>query len=268
MLLRWTVVAACLVASAIALTGSAAPHEPVRVLQLNLCASGMAACYTGRSVTEAATVLRATGPDVVTLNEVCAGDVATLGRVFADLHRGDAVSAFMAAPDRPSGRATRCRDGQDYGIGLLVRGRDATTRGGVYPVQDPVDPEERVWLCASGAVVACTTHLASADPAATLAQCRHLLDTVVPAASAGRPAVVAGDLNLRYGAAPDLRPCLSGGYVRLDSGDAGLQHVLATPGLAGAHVREVDLHGTTDHPGLLVTLTVTGHAPRPAGTAP
>src|SRR4051812_5360187 len=47
------------------------PPAPVRLLQLNLCNSGIAACYTGRSVAEAATVIRAEAPDLVTLNEIC-----------------------------------------------------------------------------------------------------------------------------------------------------------------------------------------------------
>src|SRR5262245_25680133 len=52
------------------------PAEPVRVLQLNLCGSGIAACYTGRSTAEAAAVIRAQTPDLVTLNEICQDDVS------------------------------------------------------------------------------------------------------------------------------------------------------------------------------------------------
>ena len=39
------------------------PAAPVGVLQLNLCGSGIAACYTGRSTVEAAALIRARIPD-------------------------------------------------------------------------------------------------------------------------------------------------------------------------------------------------------------
>jgi hypothetical protein len=261
-LLRSVVVAMCLFCAAVVLTGSGVSHQPLRMLQVNLCASGRAGCYTGRSVDQAAAVLRVAAPDVVTLNEVCEGDVRTLERALAAVHRGGVVSAFEAAPDRPSGEATRCRDGQAYGIGLLARladpGRGHTTYAGAYPMQDPRDPEERVWLClyATGDFYACTTHLASTNPPVALAQCRHLLDAAIPAmrAPAGyRPTVLGGDLNLRYGAAPDMRSCVPSGYVRL--GDGGLQHILATSDLTVGSSESVDMARTTDHPGLLVTFT-------------
>ena len=72
---RWAAVVCCLAGCAAGLVGSdAAPRNlvnevgltpgairaerldgaPVRVLQLNLCNSGIAACYTGRSTAEAA----------------------------------------------------------------------------------------------------------------------------------------------------------------------------------------------------------------------
>ena len=37
----------------------------VRVLQMNLCDSGLARCYTGRSVSQASDVIRAEVPDAV-----------------------------------------------------------------------------------------------------------------------------------------------------------------------------------------------------------
>jgi hypothetical protein len=61
------------------------PVAPVRVLQLNLCNSGIAACYTGRSTAEAATAIHAEIPDLVTLNEICQGDLPTLQRALAEV---------------------------------------------------------------------------------------------------------------------------------------------------------------------------------------
>src|SRR5581483_6694532 len=68
----------------------------VRALQFNLCDSGLAACYTGRSVAVAAAVIRQQRPDIVTLNEVCRPDVSELERAMSEAHPGESVtSAFM-----------------------------------------------------------------------------------------------------------------------------------------------------------------------------
>ncbi|WP_446210209.1 hypothetical protein [Micromonospora sp. IBSANI012] len=170
--LRPALVVVCLIAvaglpagsSVAGVTGSTA----LRVLQLNLCNSGRAGCYTGRSVTEAAEVIGAELPDLVTLNEICQDDVAALERVFAAVHGGGTVvSAFKAAGDRPTGAVTECRNGQPYGVGLLTHLAapypEHTVHSGIHPTQDVTDPEERPWLCVhvAGVLHACTTHLAA-----------------------------------------------------------------------------------------------------------
>jgi len=265
-------VAACLVSAAALLTGSPAASKvtgnPIRVLQMNLCSSGLARCYTGRSVTEAAAVIRADAPDVVTLNEVCQGDVDALGKTMADLYRGaTVVRAFKAAPDRRTASATRCRNGQPYGIGLLAHipapYRGHTKYSGIYPTQDTGDPELRAWLClyATGHFYACTTHLASTSSAIALAQCGYLLDAAIPAVrTRGRyePTVVGGDLNLRNGGSADVRSCVPSGYPHND--DGAVQHVVATTDLTVSSSRLIDMNGTTDHPSLLVELTVRAEA--------
>ena len=132
--------------------------DGVRVLQLNLCNSGLAGCFTGRAVDRAAAVIRAEEPDVVTLNEVCEGDVPVLERALADSGPGDAtVSAFRAAGDRRTGGAVSCRNGQRYGIGIVARlrpdagaGTHRVTLGGIFPMQDVDQPEQRAWLCVGG----------------------------------------------------------------------------------------------------------------------
>src|SRR5690349_12336257 len=124
----------CLIASLAACTGTATgpnaagppttaavavPATQVRVLQLNLCNSGIAACYTGRSIDEAAAVIGTEAPDLVTLNEVCEDDVSMLERVLADGGPGGGgASAFQAARDRDTGDAYRCRNGQRFGNGI------------------------------------------------------------------------------------------------------------------------------------------------------
>jgi endonuclease/exonuclease/phosphatase family metal-dependent hydrolase len=236
---------------------------PVRVLQMNLCSSGIAGCYTGRSTAEAAAVIRAEAPDLVTLNEVCQDDVSTLERALADVVPGGVVaSAFQAARDGRTRDAYRCRNGQQYGIGLVSRWPvvpGSSAGGGIYPVQDREDPEERAWLCldvaTTPAVAICTTHLAYTEREVTIAQCRYLFGTVMAALRVRDGAsalVLGGDLNLGSGDSADLKSCLPAGSAVAD--DGGQQHVVVTPELVVESSRTIDLRGATDHPALLVTL--------------
>ena len=72
----WATAVACLAGVLVTGATTAPPGgDGARVLQLNLCNSGLAGCFTGRAVDRAAAVIRAEEPDVVTLNEVCEGDV-------------------------------------------------------------------------------------------------------------------------------------------------------------------------------------------------
>jgi endonuclease/exonuclease/phosphatase family metal-dependent hydrolase len=267
---RWWRVAgvmACVVAAAVG--PASAPigttGTTVRLLQANLCSSGLAPCYTGRSVPATAAVIDRLAPHVVTLNEVCRPDVAALAGALRAVRPGggDVVDAFTPAPDRRTADATRCRNGEPYGIGLLVRlprpGHDHTWTSGVYPVQDLADPEERAWLCvhATRHFNACTTHLASTSTAVALAQCRHLFGTAIAGSYAGgryAPTVVAGDLNLVAGGAPDVRTCLP--LDHRHGSDGGVQHVVATADLELVSARSVDMRGATDHPSLLAELRV------------
>src|SRR3954453_13376634 len=53
----------------------------VRVLQMNLCNSGRADCYSGgRAVSMAATLISHDRPDMVSVNEACRDDVGVLKR--------------------------------------------------------------------------------------------------------------------------------------------------------------------------------------------
>src|SRR6476469_4016321 len=68
---RWVwsgLLVACAVLVTFLTTAGSAPDGRVRVLQMNLCNSGLAGCYTGRAVATAVEVIRAQAPDVVTLN--------------------------------------------------------------------------------------------------------------------------------------------------------------------------------------------------------
>jgi endonuclease/exonuclease/phosphatase family metal-dependent hydrolase len=211
-------------------------------------------------------VIRAEAPDLVTLNEVCQDDVAALERALAGLvPGGGATSAFQPARNRTTGGPYLCRNGREYGIGIVARWPSppgASPNAGIYPPQDLDDPEERAWLCLAVAgprpLTACTTHLAYTKRDVAAAQCRYLFGTVIAgirARDAATPVVLGGDLNLGADSRA-LRSCLPAGSTALD--DGGQQHVVTTPELVVGSSRTVDLHGTTDHPGLLVTL-----APRP-----
>jgi hypothetical protein len=246
-------VAVGLLAFALLGGSAAAPPPParssLRVLQMNLCDSGIAACYSGRAVPEAAAVIRATRPDVVTLDEVCHDDVGELQAALIGARGGSAVfAAFEAAPDRPTGRDTHCRGGQSYGIGLLIAVREPNhgydTSGRPYAEQDLHDPEIRVWLCgdAIGHFHACVTHLASTSRPVALAQCADLLTREIPAG----PTVVGGDFNLRDADMP-------AGFDQ--AGDGGVQHVVGAGGFTVVARRTIDMEHTTDHSALLVTLT-------------
>jgi endonuclease/exonuclease/phosphatase family metal-dependent hydrolase len=244
-----------------------APAAPVRVrvLQLNLCNSGIAACYSGgRSIEEGAAVIRAEAPDLVTLNEVCDGDIPTLERALARaVPGGKAVSAFQAARDRNTGDGYRCANGQQYGIGIVSRWPSvpgSSAGGGIYPIQDQEDPEERAWLCldvaATPAVAVCTTHLAYTDREVTVGQCGYLFDTVIAerrARDGAAPLVLAGDLNIGSGDSEALRSCLPAGSALADDGE--VQHVVATPEFVVDTARTIDLRVDTEHPGLFVTLS-------------
>ena len=271
-------VVGCLVGGLL-VTGATTPvpgGDATRVLQLNLCNSGLAGCFTGRAVDRAAAVIRAEEPDVVTLNEVCEGDAPVLERALADSGPGGAtLSAFRAAGDRRTGGAVRCRNGQRYGIGIVARlrgadGRTGTpqpTLGGIFPMQDVDQPEQRAWLCLNPgtAFTACTTHLASSSPAvarpsaATCSGGRSRRRTWGPRPSCSVAISTCGSAASRTGSRAS-RPTARG------STTSGVQNVVTTSAFAIAARRFVDMDGTTDHPGLLVDLRAAGSSPAGASS--
>lgn len=266
-----------LVVTALVLLGTATPVRaalppgvPFTTLQFNLCNSGVASCYTrynnGRSVGEAAATITARRPDLVTLNEVCRADVlTTLAPVLARAFPGEQTFAqFMPAGNRAAGgQPYKCRNGDDYGIGIIGRVPGAagtvSTRvfSGLYPQQDTSSNEMRAWVCvAAGDVyVGCTTHLVSSSGTIALQQCRHLMNTELPAirsaTGAAVPVLVAGDLNLRYGGSPNAQSCVPSGWYR--KGDGSVQHFLATANLIFGSSAQVPL-SYTDHDAWQVTV--------------
>lgn len=237
----------------------------VRVLQMNLCNSGRADCYSGgRAVSMAATLIRQHEPGMVSLNEVCRDDVQVLKQAMSSTFPGAAVaSAFKAAEDRPTQAPVRCENGQQFGDGVLAvvpsRAHGVRSHSGVYPDQDLNDPEERVWVCIDLVTQfsACTTHTASTSRSIALAQCQYMLNSAAPTMSrrdGGDPIILGADLNLATHGSPSPQSCLPDGYQRTD--DGALQDVVVSSGIEPRSRSVIDMRGTTDHPGLLVEVVL------------
>jgi hypothetical protein len=237
----------------------------VRVLQMNLCNSGRAGCYSGgRAVSTAATLIEQHEPAMVSLNEVCLDDVRVLEQTMSTTFP-DAViaSAFKSAQDTRGHAPVRCLNGQQFGDAVLAvvprRARGFRTYSGVYPDQDLGDKEERVWVCIDLVTQfsACATHTSSTDTTTALAQCRYILNSALPMVSSrdnDHRIILGADLNLRAGGSPSPGSCLPRGYRRAD--DGALQDVVVSPGIEVRSHVAIDMGGTTDHPGLLVDVVL------------
>jgi endonuclease/exonuclease/phosphatase family metal-dependent hydrolase len=229
----------------------------VRELQMNLCNSGEAACYTGgRAVTEAGTLIAGRArPELVTVNEVCRRDVTVaLAGAMATVWPGDDIVYVFAPALNAKGAPYRCQNGDQFGNGLLARvaagSQRADTRYGVYTAQAP-EREQRTFGCVDLAyrVAACVTHLTSVSRRVAATQCDVLVQGVVQAlrrAWGALPVIVAGDLNL---------PASSGACVPSafrEAGDGGDQYVVGSEGTRFTSVERIPMH-RTDHPALLVS---------------
>ena len=192
------------------------------------------------------------------------GDVPPLERALAEVAPGGGVvSAFQAARNGRTGDAYRCRNGQAYGIGLVSRwpsvpGQAAT--GGIYPAQDPDDPEQRAWLC-----------LPVAGPGAGPRRLHHAPGLHQPARRAGpvrgpvrhgRPVGPRAE-RVRAGGArrrPEPRRSRRRGRARVPARRCPARRRrrrAARDGDVGARRRRLPDHpdDRDRHPGLLVTLT-------------
>lgn len=228
---------------------AASAATTVKVLQLNICHSGVAGCYTGAEpvMAKAVSVITATKPQVLSVNEACSGDV---GRLQAAMGTSQAV--FVAAQTRAGGAVT-CINGQQYGNILIVvsalAGGPAVT--GRYTAQDSGN-EMRVWACLpAGRLSACTTHLSASSGSVALAQCKELLGR---ATGLPGPTVVSGDMNLHYQGSPNVQDCNPPAFYR--KGDSDVQHVFASTSLTFVSGAKQSMSGTTDHPAWLVTVTM------------
>lgn len=225
--------------------------DTITVLQLNICHGGMNHCYRGDAVlAKAAQVIRSSKPQVLSVNEACSGDADRLRPAM-----GPARALFVAARNL-DGTPTLCRDGDRYGNIIMVAARfaGAAEKSGMYRAQYRAADghlELRSWACLPApALSACTTHLSSDNDSTALAQCQELMRR---ATGYPRPTVVVGDFNLHDNGSPSMRDCDLTGFSR--RGDGSVQHLYASDDLAYTTITEIDMMDTTDHPGLLTTLT-------------
>ncbi|WP_394835520.1 hypothetical protein LVJ94_01160 [Pendulispora rubella] len=225
---------------------------PFKVLQLNLCNSGLAGCYEdGKAIGEGIAKIDSQQPDVVSVNEVCEDDIARMGNETG-------YSAYFFPARKRTGSETPpylCKNGHPYGIGFLARPDHGdlvnTPQYRWYTNQDTGSSEMRVMACGEySEFVFCTTHLATVGSIA-MKQCQELMTDAV-AHAAHKPTVVAGDLNMRYQGAPNVQACVPSGFFR--KGDGSVQHVIAQQSAFGFSSTRTLSMSYTDHPAFVVNL--------------
>ena len=219
------------------------------LMQMNLCLSGLESCYGKVAypavVQEAVARIRELHPDVVTFNEACGSDVASIARrtgyhlrFSRVIYRGEPLPCI-----RPSGRGL-------FGDAVLTKA--AIEGADSRPFKAQAGIERREWICVRTAaqVEVCTAHLASDEldeVAANNPQCFEL-GALLSRRAAARTVIFAGDLNRRSSCAP------SGFWIRTDGParqNPGLQQVYGTRALRSPSA-EVLPATHTDHDVLLV----------------
>jgi endonuclease/exonuclease/phosphatase family metal-dependent hydrolase len=223
--------------------------SPYTLMQMNLCLSGLASCYSKVAypavVQEAVARIRELHPDAVTFNEACGNDVAAIAR-RTGYHLRFSMVIYRGRPlrcIRPSGRGL-------FGDAVLTKAviESADSR----PFRAQAGIERREWICVGtrAKLEVCTAHLASDEldeVAANDPQCFEL-GALLARRAAARTVIFAGDLNRRSSCAP------RGFWIRTDSSahqNPGLQQVYGTRTLRSPSA--VVLPAThTDHDVLLV----------------
>jgi endonuclease/exonuclease/phosphatase family metal-dependent hydrolase len=241
--------AGCGGSSAPAKAASPAAGRTYTLLQMNVCLSGLGACYPRVrypvGVQDVIMRIRDGHPDAITLNEACSGDVARIAR-RTGYHPRFSTVIYHGKPFHcitPGGRGV-------FGDAVLTRA--AITSSENRPFQTQAGPEHRRWLCAVTrvGVEVCTAHLASPEKVeerANTPQCRELTG-VLARRAVHRTVIFAGDVNRLSSCAPH------GFWTRTDiSGhqDAGSQQAYGT-GALRSPVAQVTPAAYTDHDVLVV----------------
>ena len=199
------------------------------LMQMNLCLSGLGACYPEvaypAAVKEAVARIREAHPDAITMNEACGGDVSRIAR-RTGYHMRFSRAIYLGKPlpcINPGGRGL-------FGDAVLTKAAVESTESRPFQAQAVI--ERREWLCVTSRadIDVCTAHLAtrsSDEVAANDAQCGELRALLSRRALAGT-VIFGGDLNRRSSCAP------VGFWIRTDRSaeqDPGLQQVYGTGAL-------------------------------------
>ena len=207
-----------------------AAGAPYTMLQMNLCLSGLAGCFSRTAypavVDEAVAAIVAQDAEAVSLNEACSGDAADIAartgyqlRFASVIYRGAELPCV-----KPEGRGV-------FGNAVLTKERIVSSEDDAFAVQSGV--EERRWICATTVrdVTACSAHLSTRGTvdaqAANDAQCAELASVL--ASYVGGATVFGGDVNRRESCAP------AGWWTLTDAAASqapGIQHVYGNERLA------------------------------------
>ena len=205
------------------------------VLQLNLCNSGLAACYSGQARSGAITLINERRPSAVTLNEACEEDLRSIR----------AATGYVGVFTQSGSQL--CTNGSRYGNAIVFPAGTRVGRAQVteYVHQDS-EVERRTLTCVpADGVSTCVTHLSSGG--SRYAQAAEM--AVVLARHAARGAtVVGGDWNLT---APRAQGFVPAGLFR--RGDGEVQHIAATDDFRFVREHRQGLPWT-DHPAFEVYL--------------
>jgi hypothetical protein len=180
------------------------PDNVYKALQINLCLSGTAGCYSRTAypsvVDEAAEQVLDHHPQAVTLNEACSEDAADLAR------RTGYQMRFTAVLFR--GASLPCVEPGRRGVfGLAVLTKDAISDWHDQAFATQAGPEERRWLCVTSAqpITVCTAHLGTRGSAeerrANDGECAEL-QGVLARYDKRATTVFGGDVNRRELCAP------------------------------------------------------------------
>lgn len=232
---------------------SSSSSSDVSLLQMNLCLSGRAGCYSADTrvavIDEAAAVIDSRAPDAVTVNEACRRDADDLAR-RTGYELSFAVVDYAGAPLScidPGGRGL-------FGIAVLTRDDVRASHGRAFTAR--ADPEQRRWLCATTDrdVSFCTAHLSTRySPGEAVdndIQCGELRQVLARRAALGTT-LFGGDVNRQAPCAPASMWSL---HDVSATQSAGVQHVYVSRSVGEPSASIVEATHT-DHDFLLATAT-------------
>ncbi|MFE0156171.1 endonuclease/exonuclease/phosphatase family protein [Nonomuraea sp. NPDC059007] len=237
-------------------TAESAPPRPIRVLQMNLCNSGLADhCWNkkpgepeeraAKIMQVAATEIARIKPTVVTINEICSGDLEGFKQKIG--FKGD---SFFTVLKGAAGSRTPLKCGQpgnpskggDYGSAILTR-EPLSEPHSEFRLEKALDAQQndsevRVMGCRKMPwATVCTAQLHAVPSGedhvdylrsvrVTAEQCLQFSREAMQFAGDG-PLIIAGDLNLRWDKPreQDALNLCGLGFTR--KGDGGRQHVIS-----------------------------------------